>query len=54
MKFRKRADPVRRQEFVFVENVSIDALELLAICNREQQPRSMIGLLAHVHVVRTS
>ena len=51
MIFRKRANSVRRQEFVFVEHVAVNPLELRAIRNRKQQPRAMLGLLAHVHVV---
>ena len=52
MIFRKRPDPVRRKEFAFVEHVSVNPLELLAVRNRQQQ-RGPGRTPAHVHVLAT-
>ena len=51
MEFRKRADSVRRQKFLFVEHVAIDALELLAVGDGEQQAGALRRAPAHVHVL---
>src|SRR6204780_1800232 len=51
MKFRKSTDSVRRKEFVFIENVSVDTLKFLAIGNGEEQAGALVGFLAHVHVL---
>src|SRR5271170_403809 len=51
MKFGKRANSMRRQELVFVENVAIDALKLRAIRNRQKQAAALLRLLAHIYVL---
>src|SRR5580704_1260144 len=50
MKFGKSADSVRRQEFVFIENVTVDALKLRAIGNSQKQAAALLRLLAHIYV----
>ena len=54
MKFRKRANSVRGEEFVFIEDVAVNALELLPVGDGRAATAILYRrLLAHVHVLAT-
>src|SRR5690348_18025008 len=50
VKFRESAQSMRRQKFIFVENIPVDPLQFGAICNRKEQSRAAVCLLAHIDV----
>src|SRR5215469_15516126 len=51
VEFRKSADAVRRKEFVFVEKITVNALEFPQVGDRKQQPRAVVRLAAHIDVI---